>query len=66
MGIIEDAKELFGEMRNLTPEEQEAYSKSLDRISEDTGIQLFDTEITKTVNGKTVRVYKAGDKNVRN
>lgn len=35
-------KDLFGEMRDLTIEEQEAYSKGLDKIFKSTGVNLFD------------------------
>lgn len=41
-------KEMFGEMRNVTDEEQEALYKGLDKISEDTGIVLFDYTGGKT------------------
>lgn len=36
------AKDLFGDMRNLTEEEQECLYEGLNKISEDTGIALFD------------------------
>lgn len=65
MSVDEMAKELFGEMRNLTDEEQEALSKTLDRISEDTEIRLFDyMEPRKVIKikGRITKVYKASDK----
>ena len=63
MSLLEDAKELFGEMRNLTKEEQEAYSKGLDEISEDTGINLFDYEPRKVVKikGRVTKVYRTNN-----
>lgn len=34
--------EIFGDMRSLTEEEQEALDRALDEISQDAGIILFD------------------------
>ena len=42
MSIIEEAKELFGEMRDATPEEQECIDNYLKDISEPTGVNIFD------------------------
>ena len=42
MSIIEEAKELFGEMRDATPEEQECIDNYLKDISELTGVNIFD------------------------
>lgn len=40
-GIITKSLDLFGDMRNLTEEEEVSYSKGLDRISEETGVTMF-------------------------
>lgn len=40
--ILEEAHEIFGEMRNFTKEEAEAYSKMLKKISKPTGKNFFD------------------------
>lgn len=40
-GIIEEYEELFGEMRHLTSEEEALINKTIDEMSEDTGIRLF-------------------------
>lgn len=63
MSYLEDAKVLFGDMRNLTKEEQEALYNSLDRISEPTKITLFDVEPRKVVKvkGKVTKIYRAND-----
>ena len=42
MGIIEEAKELFGEMRDATPEEQECIDNYLKDISTPTEVNIFD------------------------
>lgn len=42
MSLIEEAKELFGEMRDATPEEQMFIDRYLQSISEPTGVNLFD------------------------
>ena len=42
MSIIDDAKELFGEMRDATPEEQECIGNYLKDISMPTGVNIFD------------------------
>ena len=42
MSIIEEAKELFGEMRDSTPEEQECIDNFLKDISTSTGVNIFD------------------------
>ena len=42
MSIIEEAIELFGEMRDATPEEQECIDNYLKDISEPTGVNIFD------------------------
>lgn len=38
----EVAEELFGEMRDTTPEENEAHNKYLSNISQKTGINIWD------------------------
>lgn len=40
--IIEEAEELFGEMREATPEEQQSIDNYLKSISTPTGVNLFD------------------------
>ena len=42
MSIIEEAKELFGEMRDATPEEQECIDNYLKDISEPTEVNIVD------------------------
>lgn len=42
MRLIEDAKELFGEMREATPEEQEFIDNYIKNISTPTGANIFD------------------------
>ena len=42
MSIIEEAKELFGEMRDTTPEEQESIENYLKDISIPTNVNVFD------------------------
>ena len=42
MSIIEEAKELFGEMRDTTPEEQECIENYLKDISIPTNVNVFD------------------------
>ena len=42
MSIIDDAKELFGEMRDATPEGQECIENYLKDISMPTGVNIFD------------------------
>lgn len=42
MSIIEEAKEIFGEMREATPEEQEYINNYLKDISTPTGVNIFD------------------------
>ena len=42
MSIIEEARELFREMRDATPEEQECIDNYLKDISEPTGVNIFD------------------------
>lgn len=42
MNIIKEAKELFGEMRDATPEEQECIDNYLKDISTPTGVNIFD------------------------
>ena len=42
MKINELAKELFGEMRDLTEEEQKSYNEYLKSISKPTGINFWD------------------------
>lgn len=41
MSIIEEAKELFGTMRDATPEEQERIDNYLKNISTPTGVNIF-------------------------
>ncbi len=43
MSLIEEAKELFGEMRDATPEEQECIENYLKDISIPTGVNIFDS-----------------------
>ena len=38
----EIAEELFGEMRDMTPEESEAHEKYLSSISQKTGVNIYD------------------------
>ena len=38
----EVAEELFGEMRDMTPEESEAHEKYLSSISQKTGVNIYD------------------------
>ena len=40
--IIEVANELFGEMRDMTPEESKAHSEYISSISKPTGINIWD------------------------
>lgn len=40
-GIISVAKEMLGDMRDLTSEEEEACYNALYNMSEDTGVRLF-------------------------
>ena len=42
MRLIEEAKELFGEMRDATPEEQECINNYIKDISTLTGVNIFD------------------------
>lgn len=42
MSIIEEAKEIFGEMREATPEEKEYINNYLKDISTPTGVNIFD------------------------
>ena len=42
MSIIEEAKELFGEIRDITPEEQECIDNYIRDISTPTGVNVFD------------------------
>jgi DNA replication initiation complex subunit (GINS family) len=64
MSYLEDAKELFGDMRNLTQEEQNALYSALNELSEPTGITLFDIEPRKTikVKSKISKVSRSTDK----
>ena len=39
---INDLTNIFGEMKNLSDEEQKEYNNILDDLFEDTGINLFD------------------------
>ncbi len=41
VGIISVAKDMFGDMRDLTSEEEEACYNALYNMSEDTGVRLF-------------------------
>lgn len=41
MSIIEEAKELFGKMRDATPKEQERIDNYLKNISTPTGVNIF-------------------------
>lgn len=47
MSILEEAKELFGEMRDATPEEQKRINDYIKDISIPTGINIFDLIGTK-------------------
>ncbi|MGU8397449.1 hypothetical protein [Clostridium perfringens] len=40
-GLISSASSFFGEMRNLTEDEEHAYIVALDNLSESTGVTLF-------------------------
>ncbi len=40
--LYNEAKELFGEMRDLTKEEYEQYKKYIESISEPTGINIWE------------------------
>lgn len=42
MGIIKEAEELFGEMRDATPEEQKYIDNHIKNISVPTGVNIFD------------------------
>lgn len=42
MRLIEEAKELFGEMRDATPEEQECINNYIKDISTPTRVNIFD------------------------
>ena len=42
MSVIEDAKDLFGKMRDTTPEEQECINNYIRDISTPTGVNVFD------------------------
>ena len=39
---LKDLTNMFGEMKNLSDEEQKEYNNILDDLFEDTGINLFD------------------------
>lgn len=39
---LNDLTNMFGEMKNLSDEEQKEYNNILDDLFEDTGINLFD------------------------
>lgn len=39
---LNDLTNIFGEMKNLSDEEQKEYNNILDDLFEDTGINLFD------------------------
>lgn len=54
MSIIEEAIEIFGEMRDATPEEQECIENHLKDISTPTGVNIFDfTEDEAGLNGQS-------------
>lgn len=40
--LYNTAKELFGEMRDLTKEERKAYNEYIESISEPTGINFYE------------------------
>ena len=40
--LYNEAKELFGDMRDLTEEEYEQYKKYIESISEPTGINIWE------------------------
>ena len=42
MSLIDDTKELFGEMRDVTPEEQKCIENYFKEISTPTGVNVFD------------------------
>ena len=42
MSIIKEAEELFGEMRDVTPEEQKCIDNHIKNISVPTGVNIFD------------------------
>lgn len=42
MGLYEEGIKLFGEQRNLTEEEQACINSALEKMSEPTGLKLFD------------------------
>lgn len=42
MNIIKEAEEIFGEMRDTTPEEQASINTYIKSISKDTGVNIFD------------------------
>lgn len=42
MSLIDDANELFGDMRDTSPEELERINSYLDSISKPTGINIID------------------------
>lgn len=42
MSLLDEAKELFGDMRNLTQEEQDEMENTIKEMSKPTGITLFD------------------------
>lgn len=42
MSLIEEANELFGKMRDATPEEQECIENYLKDISTPIGVNIFD------------------------
>ena len=52
MSLIEEAKELFGEMRDATPEEQECIENYLKDISTPTGVNIFDLIKGEGLNGQ--------------
>lgn len=42
MSIVDEAKELFGEMRDATSEERESIDDYIKSISTPTGVNIFD------------------------
>ena len=64
MSLIEEAKELFGEMRDATPEEQECIENYLKDISTPTGVNIFDLikDRDGRIDGKGIIVVDMVDK----
>ena len=55
--FIDEAKELFGEMRPLTLDEQQAYQKGIASISTPTGRNIFE-DYQRMANEEIINAFK--------